>query len=126
MHPNYVSTTQMTKELIHSCTNLANQKTAVQFPPRALSGSSNMLFESSAVLVPCDGRVFFDLWGAFDTGFTVLGEKMSSLKKQRCGHIVIKLNNQVKNTDRLYPKCTVQTCLSSFIVFVLTHVIIKY
>lgn len=55
-------------------------KTTVQFPPRALSGSSNMLFESAAVLVPCGGGGFFDFWGAFVTGFTVLGEKMSSLK----------------------------------------------
>lgn len=41
-----------------------------------------MLLESAAVLVSWDGGVFFDLDGAFATGFTVLGEKMSSLKNR--------------------------------------------
>lgn len=53
-------------------------ETAAQLPPRAFSGSSNMLLESGVVLVSWDGGVFFDLWGAFAAGFTGLGAKMSS------------------------------------------------
>lgn len=58
-------------------------ETTVQFPPRALSGSSKMLLESVAVLLfSLDGVVFFVLGGAFATGFIVLVEKMSSLKNR--------------------------------------------
>lgn len=57
-------------------------ETTVHFPPRAFNGSSNMLLESAAVLVSWDSGVFFALWGALVTGFTVLGEKMSSLKNR--------------------------------------------
>lgn len=53
-----------------------------QFPPRTLSGSSNMLLESGAVVVSLAGGVFFDLSGAFGTGFAVLVVKMSSLKSR--------------------------------------------
>lgn len=45
-----------------------------------------MLLVSAAALVSGDGAVFFDLGGAFVTGFTGLGEKMSSLKQQRCSY----------------------------------------
>lgn len=41
-----------------------------------------MLLESAAVLFSWKTGVFFDLWGVFMTGFTVLGAKMSSLKNR--------------------------------------------
>lgn len=68
-------------------------KTTVQFPPRALSGSSNMSPESIVALMSWDGGVFFDFGGTFVTGFTVLGEKMSSLKEKRSDKILIKKCN---------------------------------
>ena len=73
-----LSAIQMTKELYKS-----GYSKTVQFPPRALSGSSNMSPESVVALVSWDGVVFFDFEGGLVTGFTVLGEKMSSLKEER-------------------------------------------
>lgn len=50
----------------------------VQFP-KALSGSSNKLLGSAALLVSEDGDVFLDLLGALGTVFAAVEAKMSSI-----------------------------------------------
>ena len=99
-----LSAIQMTKEWIHNCTNLA---TTVQFPPRALSGSSNMLLVSAAVLVSWDGGVFFDLWGAFMTVLTVLDEKMSSVKNRE----ICQLKNRTDSVKSVEKKTWIPACV---------------
>lgn len=42
-----------------------------------------MLLESAAVSIFWDGGVFFNLLGAFAAGFTVLVEKISSVKNRQ-------------------------------------------
>lgn len=59
-----------------------------------------MLLESVAAVVSWAGIVFLDLFEAFETFFTLLDEKMSSMENKQHGHNVEKKKRKKEQNNK--------------------------
>jgi hypothetical protein len=79
---------------LYKCTARNQVKEALQFPPKAFSGSSNMFADSAGTLLSWVGLLFLDLGGAFFTGFTLFEEKISSVEEKKKSCVIMTIMNK--------------------------------